>query len=165
MTVHETDPNATPLPSDSDGYSSIMAADRIEPFDAAKAYITAIDFSRMKHNMTAREDDVGWSQEKCDWVERQYKRWLVLRRMREDLHLPPSIEIDVFWHHHILDTRAYFRDTAKIFGYYNHHFPYFGARGPADLDALNNAFANNTCALFEQVFGVPPLDYPRQHDE
>ena len=34
--------------------------------------------------------------------------------------------MDAFWHQHILDTVAYQRDTVQIFGYFLHHFPYFG---------------------------------------
>jgi hypothetical protein len=41
----------------------------------------------------------------------------------------------------MLDTRAYIRDTQVIFGYYLHHFPYFGMRDDRDKHELQVAFA------------------------
>jgi hypothetical protein len=61
------------------------------------------------------------SPEKLNYVEKQYKNWLYLRRKYEGEILPPSKEIDEFWDAHILDTRAYHRHTNRIFGYYLHH--------------------------------------------
>ncbi|WP_158308693.1 glycine-rich domain-containing protein [Bordetella avium] len=58
-----------------------------------------------------------------------------------DRRLVPSMEIDEIWHHHILDTKSYFFDSEKIFGTYFHHDPYFGTRGEADQQNLNDAFA------------------------
>jgi hypothetical protein len=159
VTAREEKPPATPLRTVPDGYSQSMAADRIEDRDRVRAYIAGLDFTSMKRNMQYRDGDLGWSEEKCNWVERQYKRWLFLRRIYEDVRLPPTEQIDQFWHHHILDTRAYFAHTAKIFGYYHHHFPYFGVRGESDREALDNAFERNTCRLFREVFGVLPTDY------
>ena len=44
---------------------------------------------------------------------------------------PPGREVDIVWHYHILDTEAYIRDTAQIFGRYLHHPPDFGPMGSA----------------------------------
>ena len=149
-----------PKRDDPDGYSHTMAADRIGPLDEVWSYIEAIDFGSMKQNMQDRSDGLGWSARKCDWAEQQYKRWLFLRRKHENEAMPPNVEIDKFWHEHMLDTRSYFRDTARIFGYYQHHFPYFGARGDADEEDLNTTW-RTVCQRFMAEFG----DYPWSYEE
>lgn len=62
------------------------------------------------------------------------------------------LEVDEIWHHHILDTRQYFRDCLQIFGYYFHHYPYFGIRGEPDKQNLDLAF-DVTQELHEIEFG------------
>lgn len=115
---------------------------RIEDQEEARRYIDAIDFETMKSkNESSEHGGIGWPRGKLDFVERQYKNWLFLRRKYEGQPLPPPEDIDDFWHLHILDTRAYHRDTAAIFGYYLHHFPYFGIRSDEDKRHLDAAFA------------------------
>lgn len=148
----------TPGRTEPDGYSHVMAGERIAGLDEARVYIEAIDFTALKVNLRTRDHGPRWPAEQCDWAEAQYKRWLFLRRKYEDEPLAPNHELDVFWHEHILDTRAYFRDTARIFGYYQHHFPYFGARGEADLLDLRKVWAR-TCWLFHREYGAYPTQY------
>ena len=66
--------------------------------------------------------------------------------------IPPPKDIDTFWHGHILDTQAYMRDTAAIFGQYVHHYPYFGMRGKADHQKLLDAF-ENTKRIYREEYG------------
>jgi hypothetical protein len=148
----------TPGRLDPDGFSEVMASHRIHDLDEVAGYIEAIDFTELKCNMSTRLGGHGWPAEQCSWAEDQYKKWLFLRRKHENQLLSPNTEIDKFWHEHILDTRAYFRDTARIFGYYQHHFPYFGARGDADLADLRAVWAN-TCRLFKREFGAYPTQF------
>jgi hypothetical protein len=145
---------APPRPKrlDPDGFSHTMAAYRIAAMGEVEKYIANIDFSMQKRNMRSREDGLNWSREKCEHVEVVYKRWLLLRRKYEAEDMPPSIEIDKFWHEHMLDTRAYFEHTARIFGYYHHHFPYFGMRNGADEVALHEAW-KNTSRRYRENFG------------
>lgn len=128
------------------------ASTRILDLELVRSYINAIDFTMMKAKMNNKEDGLGWSTNKIAYVERQYKNWLYLRRKFENKDLPPSIDIDVFWHYHILDTRAYHRDVAMIFGYYLHHFPYFGMRGEDDHQNAQDAF-EKTQQLYLAEFG------------
>jgi len=67
--------------------------------------------------------------------------------------LVPSKDIDAFWHQHILDTKKYAEDCDMIFGYFLHHFPYFGIRGEDDARSLKEAFAD-TKKLFLDYFGI-----------
>ncbi|WP_122388234.1 glycine-rich domain-containing protein, partial [Pseudomonas savastanoi] len=66
--------------------------------------------------------------------------------------LPPLLEVDEIWHHHILDTRAYITDCEHIFGYYFHHYPYFGTRGEKDKKNLRIAF-KLVQDLYKEEFG------------
>ncbi|WP_367575885.1 glycine-rich domain-containing protein-like [Neisseria leonii] len=73
-----------------------------------------------------------WSKEGAEDAIRQYKNFMYLLFKYHDeatVKLVPSIEVDEIWHHHILDTRAYLNDCMNIYGYFMHHFPYFGMRG------------------------------------
>lgn len=64
----------------------------------------------------------------------------------------PNKIMDIFWHYHILDTRAYHKDCEAVFGHYLHHFPYFGMRGEQDAQNLKNAFYK-TKELYLETFG------------
>ena len=124
-------------------------------------YIDSIDFTMMRNNMTDPDEGLGWGPDHLDHVEHQYKNWLFLRRKhRSDrAKLPPcSRDVDKFWHFHILDTRAYHRDCAVIFGEYHHHWPYFGVRDDEDYDDLLCAFESSR-ALYAAEFGEEVLDY------
>jgi hypothetical protein len=66
----------------------------------------------------------------------------------------PTWEIDQVWHHHILDTHKYAQDCQWLFGYFVHHYPYFG-QGSSLLEQQewHQAFAH-TCFLFFKHFDV-----------
>ncbi|MGV9823293.1 glycine-rich domain-containing protein [Nocardia xishanensis] len=129
----------------------------IEDLGQIREYIDAIDFELLIQKLTNQpglEGGLGWSQAKARAVERQYKNWIYLRRKYLGEKLPPSPDIDQFWHAHMLDTRAYHRDCARIFGTYHHHYPYFGARGDSDKDALMKSW-ERVLELYRREYGVP----------
>jgi hypothetical protein len=70
--------------------------------------------------------------------------------------IAPSKDVDAFWHGHILDTMKYAEDCDQVFGYFLHHFPYFGMRGADDAAALSAA-AEQMRALTEKEFGTEAL--------
>jgi hypothetical protein len=77
--------------------------------------------------------DEGWSLEEVDEAEAQYRAFLqVIRNAEPGFSAAPSRTIDIFWHHHILDTQKYIQDCEAILGRYIHHFPYSGVFGEAD---------------------------------
>jgi hypothetical protein len=137
-----------------------LAPHRLERLDEVRRYIQDIDFGPLKVKLAEPRDEGGqaWSRAKADFVEEQYKRWLFLRRKWENEALPPSLELDEFWHAHILDTQAYHRDCSYIFGGYFHHFPYFGMRGPSDAQALSDGFAGMHRRFLEE-YGEPLYDF------
>lgn len=123
----------------------------LSSLDEVQRYIESIDFADLKAKMRSREGN-GWDDERIDRAERLYKRWLFLRAKYRDELMPPTEDIDEFWHYHILDTNSYFEDCEKVFGGYFHHFPYFGMRGPDDEALLNDAFTN-TLHRYESEYG------------
>ena len=113
--------------------------------------INAICFDWQKQRM-ARTDNEGWSLEKLEIIEGQYRKFLYLWKKYPEKNIPPSNDVDVFWHNHILDTEKYQKDCLNVFGYYKHHFPYFGIRGEDDRQALLTAF-EETLSLYQKEFG------------
>lgn len=76
--------------------------------------------------------DEGWSLEEIDDAEFYYRCFLQAHKEFPNKRIVPTRKIDIFWHHHILDTQKYHDDCQKIFGHYLHHFPYSGIRGEND---------------------------------
>lgn len=101
------------------------------------------------------EEGEGWTLEEANEVETWYRRYLFLAWKYHDFPVVPSKAIDAFWHQHILDTYKYAEDCERVFGYFLHHFPYFGMRGEEDAANLQNSF-EETNALFEREFGESP---------
>lgn len=114
--------------------------------------VEALDLSMIKRKLQDPEDGLGWSRKECDAVEVEYKRYLALKRAYPEQEIVPNQPVDKFWHFHILDTQKYAEDCRALFGYFLHHYPYFGMSGPEDERALVDAFAE-TAALYEAHFG------------
>ncbi|WP_136417515.1 hypothetical protein [Herbaspirillum sp. ST 5-3] len=118
------------------------------------AAIFALDLDPIKFKLMSKEDGYGWTQAKADHYEQEYKRFLSLVVKFPEESIVPSVNVDKFWHAHILDTMKYAEDCDKVFGYFLHHYPYFGLRG--EEDAANQVkAADATRRLYEQEFGVP----------
>ena len=107
--------------------------------EEAKKYIDEIDFSMVVDKIVSTK---GWKKRDVLKICELYRHFLFLRKKYNDdnLQLPPSEEIDEFWHNHILDTQKYIPDCERIFGRYLHHYPYFGIDGKTDRNDLNAAF-------------------------
>jgi hypothetical protein len=119
--------------------------------------IDDLDLSMIKVKLMDPEEGAGWAPEYCNRVEVEYRRYLALSRRYSERPIVPSKIIDAFWHAHILDTQAYGPDCERAFGYFLHHYPYFGMRGPEDAQALGDAY-DKTLELYEQHFGGVPED-------
>lgn len=119
--------------------------------------VEALDFTMIKAKLQDPEEGAGWSPGYCDLVEVEYRRYLFLTGTYPELPIVPSKIIDTFWHGHILDTQAYVPDCDNVFGYFLHHYPYFGMRGPEDAAALGDAY-DRTLEIYELHFGKPPGD-------
>jgi len=95
----------------------------MDNLEEAKKYIYSIDFSKICSKM---ESHLGWIMDDVLDTCHQYRNYLFLKKKYPEFNLPPSKDIDLFWHEHILDTNKYIEDTSVIFGGYLHHYPYFG---------------------------------------
>jgi len=116
-----------------------------------RADIDALDLFMIKLKLQDPEEGQGWGPELCDRIEREYKNFLVLKRAYPERDIVPNRQVDLFWHQHILDTAQYAVDCEAIFGYFLHHYPYFGMRGKEDYANLCSAF-EETKALYEFHF-------------
>jgi hypothetical protein len=114
--------------------------------------IFALDLDPIKLKLMDKTEGHGWSREQADYNELEYKRFLVLLAKYPDQSIAPTTEVDKFWHGHILDTMKYAEDCETVFGYFLHHFPYFGMRGEEDAANLVNAFMNMQ-RLHDREFG------------
>jgi hypothetical protein len=115
----------------------------------AKDYIYNIDFSQIISKMLTHG---GWIQDDAVETCKQYRNFLYLNKKYADHILPPSLDIDHFWHEHILDTRKYTEDMDAIFGRYLHHYPYFGIDGKHTTDEATQCF-QVTQDLYMKEFG------------
>lgn len=112
--------------------------------DAVK-YIDNMDFSEIERKLQGADPLIckRWSTEELEVGIQYYRNFLYLNKKYQSKFpvIPPMLEVDEIWHHHILDTRRYIIDCHNIFGYYFHHYPYFGARGEGDKQNLDMSFS------------------------
>ncbi|WUR14607.1 glycine-rich domain-containing protein-like [[Empedobacter] haloabium] len=116
--------------------------------------IAALDLEPIKVKLMHVESGEGWSLEKVDAVEFEYRRFLYLMKMFPQEQTAPLMDVDIFWHYHILDTMKYAIDCEAVFGYFLHHFPYIGLRGEDDEEA-HRRVGDRMKELYEETFGEP----------
>ncbi len=122
--------------------------------EEAKAYIDSINFSNIINKMVKHQ---GWLMKDAKQLSKMYGNFLYLTKKYGDKYkLPPSEEIDEFWHNHILDTESYRRDCQMIFGKYLDHYPYFGIDGKTNFQDLEKAF-DDMLVLYQKEFDEPLL--------
>lgn len=114
--------------------------------------IWKLDLDAIKFKLMDSREGQGWSADEVDHYEREYKRFLVLLVKYPEKTIAPSKMVDAFWHAHILDTMKYADDCQRVFGYFLHHYPYFGMRGDEDEARLTEAFVTMK-ALHKEEFG------------
>lgn len=122
-------------------------------FDA----IAALDLDPIKVKLMHQASGEGWSLEHANAVEREYRRYLTLMKKYPNEEAAPLIDVDTFWHYHILDTMKYAADCEAVFGFFLHHFPYVGLRG-ADDEAAHQRMGQRMKQLYEETFGAAGLD-------
>jgi hypothetical protein len=127
---------------------AIVAFPKTEIF---MADILDMDFTMIKLKLQDKEEGQGWSPAQCEDAEREYKRFLALKRTYPEKDIVPHRILDHFWHQHILDTEKYATDCQVIFGRFLHHYPYFGMNGEQDAQNLTDAF-EETKALYKLHF-------------
>jgi hypothetical protein len=116
--------------------------------------IAELDLEWVKNKlMHGKKAGAGWSRERTEATEREYRRFLYLMKIFPNELTAPTLDVDRFWHQHILDTRKYAHDCQAIFGYFLHHYPYLGLNGEQD-EALRHRAVERMCELYRQTFGT-----------
>ena len=124
----------------------------VKPVEQVVAAIEALDLAPVKYKLMDVKEGQGWTREQADHYESEYKRFLMLHAKYSNEAIVPDKNVDKFWHAHILDTMKYAEDCDNTFGYFLHHFPYFGMRGAEDAANLAAA-ADNMARLYRKEFG------------
>ena len=119
--------------------------------------IAELDLEPIKVKLMHEESGEGWSLERAGAIEFEYRRFLILMKKYPNEQTAPLVDVDTFWHYHILDTLKYAADCEAVFGYFLHHFPYIGLRGEADEEA-HHRVGERMKELYETTFGE---DYVR----
>lgn len=117
----------------------------------AKALVARLDFMDQDAHLI---NFCSWKSDKVMVIESLYKEWLILHKVYgHSITMAPSKALDEYWHQHItLDTRKYMEDCNIVFGYYLHHYPYFGLTEKETKADLEQGFAL-TQKLFQKHFG------------
>jgi hypothetical protein len=111
-----------------------------------------LDLDPIKVKLMHVESGESWSQAKANAVETEYRRFLWLMKMYPNESIAPLVDVDTFWHYHILDTMKYARDCEQVFGYFLHHYPYVGMRGGQD-EQFRLDSGERMRTLYEATFG------------
>ena len=114
--------------------------------------IAALDLEPIKTKLMHVPSGEGWSHAKVNAMEIEYRRYLDLMQAFTEEQTAPTVDVDTFWHYHILDTVKYAADCEQAFGYFLHHFPYLGMQGDDDAGAEERG-AERMCELYEATFG------------
>jgi hypothetical protein len=114
--------------------------------------IAALDLTPIKVKLMHLPSGEGWSATRAGAVEREYRRFLHLMKLFPHEQTAPLVDVDTFWHYHILDTMKYAADCDQVFGYFLHHYPYLGMRGDDD-EGVQRRSAERMGVLYEQTFG------------
>ena len=114
--------------------------------------VMQLDLEPIKMKLMHVASGEGWSLEKANAVEKEYRRFLCLMKIYPDEDTAPLVDVDTFWHYHILDTMKYAADCEQVFGYFLHHYPYVGMRGEDD-EQFRLDSGDRMRELYEATFG------------
>jgi hypothetical protein len=118
--------------------------------------IAAIDLEQIKTKLMHKESGEGWSAARADAIETEYRRFLSLVMLHPDDSFAPLVDVDTFWHYHILDTRKYAADCTLAFGHFLHHNPAVGLDEPGAEAAAHATQGARMQALYLAAFGTFP---------
>ena len=133
---------------------TLMALE-MSPADAMRHLASLLDLTNVRRKLADPEEGPGYSTAELDTMEAEYRRFLALHLAFPEAEIVPCKIVDTIWHQHILDTAAYRKDCAAMFGKFLDHFPYFGMRDAEDAQALEDAYAD-TIERYRAAFGEPP---------
>lgn len=120
--------------------------------DKVVTAIAALDLEPIKTKLMHAASGEGWTRARADAMALEYRRFLYLMHTFPHEQCAPTVDVDTFWHYHILDTAKYAADCEQVFGYFLHHDPSVGL----DTDAEAGAEARGgerMRVLYEASFG------------
>lgn len=98
---------------------------RVSKKEAKLKAIAGLDLSPVARKCAERN---RWTKERATMAEAEYRRFLTLLAEHPGQTISPwSMDLDLFWHEHILDTERYARDCQHIFGRMIHHDPHIAS--------------------------------------
>ena len=109
-----------------------------------KVNVEQIDLSSVLECLQTKEK---FSVTRANHAITQYRRFLGMIQANPKDIMVPNEDVDMAWHHHILDTEAYIQDCQSLFGQYLHHNPHFYG-----TDAFFKA-CDKTQLTYEKEFG------------
>lgn len=112
----------------------------------------ALDLNPIKMKLMHEASGEGWSEMRTNAVETEYRRFLFLMKKYPDAGASPTVDVDTFWHYHILDTMKYARDCEAAFGFFLHHYPYVGMVSGTEGEHVQAG--DRMRVLYEAEFGV-----------
>ena len=121
--------------------------------DELKTKLWSLDLEPIIFKLMDDEEGKGWTQEQSLMAVEEYRRFLFLTVTSTTVIVPTKF-VDNVWHTHILDTMKYMDDCQQLFGFFLHHFPYFGMHGSEDQANLQSAF-RKAADVYESAFGQP----------
>jgi len=119
---------------------------------AAYQPIADLDLGPIKRKLMHVRSGEGWSRDKADAVETEYRRYLFIKKAYPDQMVAPTSDVDTFWHYHILDTMKYAADCEQALGHFLHHYPYVGLDDGDDAQ-LRIESGERMRTLYEMMFG------------
>jgi hypothetical protein len=114
--------------------------------------VMQLDLNPIKIKLMHVESGEGWGLDKANAVEKEYRRFLCLMKLFPEEATAPLVDVDTFWHYHILDTMKYAADCEQVFGYFLHHYPYVGLHGEDD-EQFRLDSGMRMRELYESLFG------------
>ena len=114
--------------------------------------VMQLNLDPIKTKLMHEASGEGWSLEKANAVEKEYRRFLCLMKMYPDEDTAPLVDVDTLWHYHNLDTMNYAADCEQAFGCFLHHYPYVGMRGEDD-EQFRLDSGKRMGELYEATFG------------
>jgi hypothetical protein len=136
---------------------------QLHTIESVMAKMQTIDLGMVKLKLMDADEGPGWSEQHASVMELRYRRYLCMLFLDPQGSVVPTRDIDLVWHQHILDTRAYAADCERVFGYFVHHFPYFGMRDDQDAQDLLDSF-EQTNGTYRELFGEDYCSSSSDHD-
>ena len=107
--------------------------------------IAALDLTSIRTRLMHPHAGLGWSEARALAVESDYRAFLLFAKLTPAATPSPGLDVDQFWHFHILDTMKYARDCDDAFGYFLHHEP--DTEFDDTFDSESASVATAYCAL------------------